>query len=274
MDEMNQDLLQNEIPAADAVPTDETLAEEIENEHTEDEVTTPEEDSEESQEDVKQTTKKDPVAKRIGKLSAKLAEKDREIEYLKELAFKQSQTTTQYQEPVQQRQAAPQAEPKFSDFDDMDAYVNAVTEHRINKAFAAQQLQSSEAQKLNAYNARVASFVEQAPDFQLAAQELLPHIDNNSYELLLESDVGPQVIYKLANDEAELERFSRMSSVRKVAYLANLESVLSQRQSSVKPATKPPAKVVAKPEVKADAESSFTAWKAQREAEIRAKKKR
>jgi hypothetical protein len=75
---------------------------------------------------------------------------------------------------------------------------------------------------------------------------------------ILESEVGPQIAYELANlDEAEKERFGKMSDTRQVAYIGRLEAKLEKKQQTETPAISA-AKAPGKPLKKGTGSSTAT----------------
>ena len=200
--------------------------------------------------EVKEENHSNPkLEQRFKKLTAKLSAKDEEIAALR------AQLETKAQS------APKQDKPKIEDFERIDEYTDAVTDWKLNQAIQAQKAQQAEASRMNAYNQKVAAFQQANPDFQEALAEVHSFLDNDMADLIIESEVGPELIYKIANNDTELERFSKMSKARKLAYLAAQEDVIvnASKNKGVTEAPKPIAKVAnTKPNTASD--TSYSEW--------------
>jgi len=172
------------------------------------------------------------VAKRIGKLAKKLSEKDAELAHLRE----QLKAAPIAQEPGVTPRTDDSERPKLADFDSIEEYTEAVADYKFEQRQAKQQAQSAVQAKMDGYNSKVAEFMQQAPDFTVAVQEIESQLtaDNNVVEFLLESDFGPNIAYHLANHEEELGRLMKLSSVRRIAALSKIENEMSQRKNQPK----------------------------------------
>lgn len=203
------------------------------------------------------------VERRIRRLSAKLAAAAEENQALRELAFsKRDQADSQAQAPAQA--SAPAGKPRAEDFDNVADFAEALTDWKLEQ----RAVQARQSQVQGGFNAKVEAFKAGAPDYVEAVSEILPMINDQIRDLVLESDVGPEVLYRLANSEAELDRFAKMSPVRKLAYVAALETqILTNKTQRRAAPPAPPTRVTATPAAKADdVASSYAEWKARREA--------
>lgn len=176
---------------------------------------------EEVQPEIEPTDSKN-VAKRINKLSKKLAEKDSEIEYLR------NQMSSVQKAPSPSVQ---DGSPKLADFASFEEYTEAVTDWKFEQRQAKQQQEAAHAAKINKYYQNVTEFSKTAPDFKIAVEEIQDELssDPNVVEFILESDFGPAVAYHLANHEDELTRLAKMSPVRRIAALSKIESEMASR---------------------------------------------
>ena len=183
--------------------------------------------------------KKSGFEKRISKEVARKNEALRELEFWKQEALKskgkdESQSSTQ-----------PSAtdKPKFSDYNDLEAYTEAITDWKVEQKLATQAVKSKQDTVVNTYNDRVKEFTKVRPDFQevLANSDL--EISGPVKELIFESDVGPAIALHLAENEELAERIKGMSIVRQVAEIGKLESTLTQKKVDKKVVSKAPAPV-------------------------------
>ena len=213
------------------------------------------------------------VAKRIGKLSKKLSEKEQEIEYWRQQAMAAKTETA----PVEVEPVEHSGKPQAGDFATNEDFIEALTEWKIEQREAAIEATRRANDIKNAYFERVESFKQTAPDFAIAVGEIQDVIgkDSNMVDFIIDSDVGPAIAYHLANNESELNRIMAMTPVRRIAALSKIESEFSTRRAANKTAQQasaPAARLTnntgsvvpagnnSKPE-----HGDFTAWKKWRE---------
>ncbi len=67
-----------------------------------------------------------------------------------------------------------------------------------------------------------------------------PVASKEAIQLLFESDVGPQLLFDLAEDADELAKFGKMTAVRQVAYLARMEAKHAPTEESAPRVSKAP----------------------------------
>ena len=129
-------------------------------------------------------------------------------------------------------QTEPQAvftdKPKFSDFNDIDAFTDAVTEWKLEQKLAqvSQQTQLQQVQKT--YAERAAEFAKKAPDFPQVVHEFIKDYEGvNVPELMtvaMESTVGPDLVHYLAKNSHEMERILELPSHRRLIEFGLLEN--------------------------------------------------
>lgn len=164
--------------------------------------------------------------KRIAKEISRRTQAQQEAEYWKKVALERG---TAPQSTAVDTQQAPK--PKFSDYNDIEAYTEAVTEWKLEQKLQAtlQQREQQNAQKTleQSYNQRVQEFAKIKPDFAdvLASSDL--QISKPVTELIFESEVGPAIAYYLAENEEETERINRLSPARQLAEIGKIEAKLA-----------------------------------------------
>lgn len=233
------------------------------------------EGQDESQEpgDSKDKPGKEPVGfqRRVSKLTERARLAQEEAEYWKSKALE----ATPKQEP------AVSEKPKFSDYNDIEAYTDAVTEWKVSHALKQYEEQSKVQQRTQkvetTYQSRVEAFVKEAPDFVEAVAEFIEEqypISNAAVEFIQDSEIGPKLTYHLAKNPEEAERISRLSAVRQIAELGKLEDKLSAKTPSKTSSAPPPVKSTAgKAVIKSELkdELSYSDWKKLREAQLKRK---
>jgi hypothetical protein len=218
------------------------------------------------------------VAKRIGKLTKKLSEKEQELEYWRQQAMNRSG------EPVVGEQTAVAAEvagrPRADDFSNQEDFIEALTEWKLTEKETRVAHERATRAVQDTYYSRVNEFSQTAPDFSVAVGEIQDQLgsDPNVVDFILDSEVGPAIAYHLANNESVFKNIMAMSSVRRVAALGKIEAQLEAKRSAAanrSENSQPAARVTsntgsavstntAKPEG-----GSYTEWKKWREANRR-----
>lgn len=222
----NSEVAENEVTDADVTDASKDDAGEAEETHNSDD---------EEVESEKPKAKKG-FEKRISKEVARKNEALREAEYWKKVALEQGAKAPQ--EPTKQDDAS---KPKFSDYNDIEAYTEAVTDWKLERKLQEVQQQNKQKSATETYNSRVREFEKVRPDFQevLASTEL--QISQPVTELILESEVGPAVVLYLAENEDETERINGLSPARQLAEIGKIEAKLASKAT-----TKVEKKVVSK----------------------------
>ena len=179
--------------------------------------------------------------KRIERFNRRLAEKEAEIEHWRKAALQSNQ-------PAPQTLIAPQPDqtkPKFTDYNDIEAYTEAVTEWKLQQRDIAQKQQNlnkTYAEKEQALRASDPEYDEVISDFKQKYRHVnAPEIN----QFIAESDIGPNLFYHLANNTAEIDRILALPPLRRVAELGKLEAKLSAAESApqVNKISKAPAPV-------------------------------
>jgi hypothetical protein len=134
-------------------------------------------------------------------------------------------------------------EPQRDDFEDYESYLRAITKYDA-KQVAAEALKTEREQaqgreKQSASQEKTAkAWVEREKAFQGVTkdyddvvapfvEEDLGSLSANARSLIVDSEVGPQLLYHLANHPEVMDRIADLSSVRQIAELGKLEDKLS-----------------------------------------------
>lgn len=241
--------------AAVAEVTDEVIPTEVETEveaqpevaESEEQVTQEAEPSDSSPE------KKDGVQKRIDELVRARREAERERDALLQRVQSQPQPKP---EPIT-------ADKTLADFDyDEGAYTSYLTD--LAEARAAERVQQYTRQQRvqsvqQAYKAKEAEFAATVDDYDTVAFNPNLHISQNLASGLMESDMGPQLLYHLGKNPDVADNLSRMKPSAMLREMGRLEAKLSDVKPSVSKTPPPPPKVdavEAKQTIKASSVSS------------------
>jgi len=232
------------------------------------------------------------------KQNPKLEKRFSEITKQREEARKEAQSERQARIELEQRLAAleqqrqPQAvnvdqEPQPSQFSDAFEYAKALAEYSTEKALAERDRQVAQAREQEAHQKMIQSWAQKVqeakaelPDFDdlVAASDVV--VNNAVRDAILESDVGPKILYHLAENNDLAKKIAGLSpnaALREIGKLeARFEVKADTKQTNPLVKSKAPAPIQpirggqgkADVPISADGEfhGSYQAWKAARKA--------
>lgn len=178
------------------------------------------------------------VAKRIRELVA-------EREAWREMAMR-SQGTSKEQE----KKEVAQGKPESSKFESYEAYMEALTDWKVEQRLSERDQKAKETSSENERNERLQKlkegfeeraekFREQQEDFDDVAFSQFP-VSPAMAEAIMESELGPQILFHLGNNPKEAMRIARMSPYAAAREIGKLEVTLPEL---VKPSSSAPAPI-------------------------------
>lgn len=174
------------------------------------------------------------VQKRLDELTKLRYDAERDRDYWRQLAM-------QAQQPQQQQPQAPQAqpdvEPQVQNFSTYEEYTKAMASYTVRQEIRAQQEQVAQQRaqyeamaRREAFEQKIRTFSEQAPDFHSVAMNPSLPINDAMAEAIQSSDIGPALLYHLGKNPQEAQRISQMSPYQAALQLGKLEAQLSAPQ--------------------------------------------
>lgn len=145
--------------------------------------------------------------------------------------------------------------PKRDDFESVEEYTEALTDFKLKEYQAAQKTASEKQkqemslkEKQQAHDARLESFQKETKDFDEVIENFIDEHGDIKFsaamnELIVESDLGPQLIYELAKDKAFLDKVNGMSAYAAAKEIGKLEDKILAKKQETKPKTKASAPV-------------------------------
>ena len=210
-----------------------------ETEETEDTTDDPEKEGEDDPEKEKPKPKNKGFQKRINRLTREKRELESRLTALE-----------------QQRAPQPAAKeaPKRDDFESYEDYLEAKAEHvaeskvaeRLEKQqqeSAAKEAQTTQTELLDSWEDKKDDARERYVDFDDVMEGSDTPITPHMSQALLESDIGADIAYHLANNDDDVARISRLSPPRQMIEIGKLEAKISGEIN--KPKTKTPSKAPA-----------------------------
>jgi len=196
----------------------------------------------EAEANTEQTIEKrsDKLNKRFDKVTQRAKDAEaRSVELENRLKEYEAKATPQ-QEPVR---ATIEGKPQASQFNDAFEYAEALAEWSAENALKQRdaeevQRKAKKAQDkvLNNWNEKIAKAKNTLPDFDKMVQSSTTVVSNEIRDSILESDVGPQLLYFLASDENFAKKLTEMPLVKALREIGKLEARFEQED-------KPKAKV-------------------------------
>ena len=159
------------------------------------------------------------------------AEAQAEIEYWKRAAIQngvQPPETQQVQQPSTSK-------PTFDQYGNVEAFAEAMADWKIEQKLAQRERVQVQNTVANTYGQRVQEFIKTTPDFHDVLNDasdvpMSPEIG----EVCLESELGPQLAYYLANNIDEVERINGLPQGKRYVELGKLEAKLTSAGAQVK----------------------------------------
>jgi len=172
------------------------------------------------------------------------------------LVFQRHQAEREAAYWKQQAQSAqPAAAPKVADFASHDEYEQAMLEYRIEDGVnrglsktAEQQAtkftQQAQTAAAETYNQRVSEAVTRIPDFVEVVSKSDAPLSPALQEALMDSEKGPELVYHLAKNPAEVDRLNSMSVRQMDREIGRLELSIGAKAAPPPP---PPARTTSAP---------------------------
>ena len=184
------------------------------------------------------------------------------------------------------------AEPRAEQFDDAFEYAKALAEWSAEKALyervqqeANRKIEEERQKVLKTWSEKLEKAKPSLPDFDEILESTQVVVSNEVRDAIIESDVGPEILYHLASlDGEEAERFQNLPVTKALREIGKLEARFEKQQAvEEKPISKPVVQKSKAPaplsplkatgsametHIGSDGEfhGSFQAWKAARKA--------
>lgn len=199
--------------------------------------------------------KKGGFKKRIERFQKQISAKEQELAYWKEQALKGGQSKTDDQIKSTQKAETPaEGKPKKEDFENLEDYLEAVTDWKVEQKEKAREVKKSEDETRSSYQKQVSSFQDKVSEFKKTADdfdEVINDVDHiplsmGTQAVILNSEIGPRLLYEIAKDEALYEKINKMHPIDAARELGKIEAKLSSSESETKKeakVTKAPAPI-------------------------------
>lgn len=233
------------------------------------------------------------LEKRFSELTKRRAEAEAKAESEAKRASELEERLRQYEDrqiPQQTQDDPIGAEPQASQFDDAFEYAKALAEWSAEKALydrdqrdAQQKVQEERNKLTKAWAEKLEKAKANLPEFDDIVNSTQLIVPDDVRDAIVESDVGPQILYHLASlDGEEAERFQALPLSKALREIGKLEARFEKQETVEEPArSKPVAQKSKAPapispirtagsametpiDSKGEFHGSFQAWKAAR----------
>jgi len=144
--------------------------------------------------------------------------------------------------------AKPSAEPKADEepqpnqFSDMYEYAKALTDYRVDQRMNEEKqkevqakVQAERDKVINTWAKRVESAKSEMPDFEDMVGSADVVVSNEVRDAIFESEVGPRILYHLAENPEIAEKLQGMTLTRALATIGKLEGQFEKAEPQIKP---------------------------------------
>ena len=214
------------------------------------------------------------VQKRINELVRQREEEKREKEYWREFAVK-SQKETKTETPK------PEGKPDVSQFQSYEDYLEALadwkSETKINALRAESersQRSHSQAQAIKTFDSKADKTREKYDDFDAVALDPSLTVSPPMTDAIMESEIGPEILYFLGNNQTEAKRIAALSPFAAAREIGRLEAkLLSKPVKKASSAPEPIKPVGSKEQATKDPDNlSVNEWIKMRNKEVHGKR--
>ena len=187
------------------------------------------------------------------KANPKLERRFSEITKQREEARKEAQTEREARQALEarlavlERQPAPQApkvdeEPQPSQFNDAFEYAKALAEYTADQRIGEMRRQDAEAKEaqerqkvIETWASKVQAAKASMPDFDdiVASSDVV--VNDDIRDAILESDVGPQILYHLAENDDVAKRIAGLSPKQALREIGKLEARFEVKETKPEP---------------------------------------
>ena len=220
----------------------EPVAEETSEPVTEETQSEPEAEAEAKQEGERKQNPK--LERRFSEITKQREEARKEAQQEREarLALEQRLAALEQQQKPQQAAPAADAEPQPSQFSDAFEYAKALAEYTADKRLAERDRQIAEAKEaekrqevIQTWAKKVESAKAELPDFDdiVASSDVV--VNDDIRDAILESDVGPKILYHLAENEDIAKKIAGMNPKAALREIGKLEARFEAKAEPEKP---------------------------------------
>ena len=163
------------------------------------------------------------------------AQKEREARESLEAKVRELESRSQPQK------AQSSEEPRPEQFTDMYEYAKALTDYKVDQRLGEEKqkveqakIEAQRQEVINTWTKRVQSAKSEIPDFEEMVGSADVTVSNEIRDAIFESDVGPQLLYHLAENPEIAEKLQGMTLTTALRTIGKLEAQFEKTESQTK----------------------------------------
>ena len=215
----------------------------------------PAQETEQSEPEAKEDAKEQKPEKQKDKLNKRFDRVTKRAQEAEAKARDLENRLKEYEARGNQQQAevkpsSVEGKPQASQFNDAFEYAEALAEWSAENALkqrdaeeASRKAKEAQEKVMKSWNEKISKAKAELPDFDAMVQSSNVVVSDEIRDSILESDVGPQILYFLATDEDFAQRLTEMPTVKALRELGKLEAKFEAKSEEPKKAEKPKANV-------------------------------
>lgn len=142
-------------------------------------------------------------------------------------------------EQAEKAKVVPVDPPKIESFEDNEAYIEALAEHKAAQKLAEREAVKQRSEVMESYQDKVEAAQEKYADFYQVAQNPNLPVTGIMAEAITNSDIGPDILYHLGLNPKEAARISALSPVLQAKEIGKIEAKIASDPPTKKPTTAP-----------------------------------
>ena len=209
----------------------------------------PDQEQEQSEPEAKEEAKKqesekskDKLNKRFDKVTQRAKQAEAEAQELRE---KLKSYEARVNPEQQEQKPVVEGKPRADQFNDAFEYAEALAEWIAENALkqrdaeeAGRRAKEAQEKVLQSWNEKIAKAKADLPDFDAMVQSSTIVVGDEIRDSILESDVGPQLLYFLASDDDFAKRLTEMPVVKALREIGKLEARFEAKEEKPRKAEK------------------------------------
>ena len=195
-------------------------------------------EAEEEAKEVKAEKPKDKLNKRFDKVSKRAQEAEAEAAELRNrLKELEGRVNPQQQQAQQTQPVYDDGKPSASQFNDAFEYAEALAKWSADNALRQRDAQEAARKNQDSWNAKLEKAKAEYEDWDDVVPKSKVIVRDEIRDSILESDVGPQILYALASDDEFAKKLAAMPVIKALKELGKLEAKFESKAEE-KPQTK------------------------------------
>jgi hypothetical protein len=128
----------------------------------------------------------------------------------------------------------PTDKPLPTQFDDAYEYAEALSEWKVEQAFKEREIADQRNKVAKDWSEKIEKAKADLPDFDDIVASSTVSVSDAVRDAILESDVGPQILYELASDDDYASKIANMPPIKALKEIGRLEARFEERKEAPK----------------------------------------